>query len=91
MTEVAFAVDVLDTIDRPWTPIDRGLVDTMAAYWSNFARSGDPNGEGLPHWLLYKSDEVMELGDHVGPTPMPDVRAMAWFRAYYAKHQGFPP
>jgi para-nitrobenzyl esterase len=22
----------------------------MASYWTNFAKGGDPNGEGLPRW-----------------------------------------
>jgi para-nitrobenzyl esterase len=29
---------------------DQRLADTMASYWVNFARSGDPNGESLPRW-----------------------------------------
>jgi para-nitrobenzyl esterase len=29
---------------------DQALADRMASYWVNFARSGDPNGEGLPEW-----------------------------------------
>ena len=90
MTEVAFAMNVLDTIDRPWTPADRKLADTMASYWTNFAKTGDPNGDGLPKWPRYKTDEVMEFGDHVGPIAPPDPRELAWFRSYFAKLQGFP-
>jgi para-nitrobenzyl esterase len=30
--------------------IDRRLSDTIQRYWTNFARKGDPNGEGLPAW-----------------------------------------
>jgi para-nitrobenzyl esterase len=31
-----------------WRPEDRKLSDEMMSYWTNFARSGDPNGPGLP-------------------------------------------
>ena len=32
----------------PWEASDRKLSDTMTSYWVNFARTGDPNGAGLP-------------------------------------------
>jgi para-nitrobenzyl esterase len=29
---------------------DKKLADQMATYWTNFARTGNPNGRGLPNW-----------------------------------------
>ena len=39
----------------------------MAQYWVNFAKTGSPNGEGLPAWPQYSAegDKYMELGDEV--------------------------
>ena len=37
-------------IPHPLTAAEKGLSLTMVRYWTNFARSGDPNGAGLPAW-----------------------------------------
>ena len=48
---------------------DYALCDTMFSYWSNFVKTGDPNGSGLPSWNKYEpsKEEIMELGSNVGP------------------------
>ena len=48
---------------------DRDLSETMLSYWSNFAKTGNPNDTNLPEWSEYStsSGDVMELGKHVGP------------------------
>lgn len=44
---------------------DRKLSEMMSSYWVNFAKTGDPNGPGLPNWPAADSehDVVMEFGD----------------------------
>ncbi len=47
------------TLDASWRPYDENdwaLSLTMQKYWANFARSGDPNGDDLPHWQPYSTD-----------------------------------
>jgi hypothetical protein len=35
------------------TPAEEELSQRMTDYWTNFAKSGDPNGSGLPTWPQY--------------------------------------
>jgi len=52
--EIEFVFNVLASKPLPWRPEDRKLSDLMSTYWSNFAKSGDPNGPGLPQWPLFR-------------------------------------
>ena len=57
-----------------WRPADYKLSEEMQTYWTNFAKTGDPNSPGLPHWPMYKAQtnwQVMHLDDT--PTAEPDA------------------
>ena len=48
---------------RPNTKGDYKLSANMMDYWTNFMKTGDPNGEGLGIWLPYRSDENIKVLD----------------------------
>ena len=43
------------------TPNDEKLSDMMRTYWTNFVKTGDPNGAGLPHWPAYNDSKPQML------------------------------
>jgi para-nitrobenzyl esterase len=52
--EIEYVFGTLDSIRNvTWEASDRKLSDAMMTYWANFARTGDPNGSGLPNWPRY--------------------------------------
>ncbi|MFN8354104.1 MAG: carboxylesterase family protein [Spirosomataceae bacterium] len=66
-SEVPYALHTLHTWIRPWQPVDKELENMMSSYWVNFAKTGNPNGTGLPEWKRYdkQTGNIMVLGDKV--------------------------
>lgn len=82
--ELAYVFGTQASIERPWSARDRELSQQMQQYWTNFAKSGNPNGEGLPAWPRYAApaQQVMELGDATQPMAVLDPQRKALFDAY---------
>jgi len=49
------------------SPKDREVSDLMMDYWVQFAKTGNPNGEGLPEWPAYdpNTSQFLEIGDEI--------------------------
>jgi para-nitrobenzyl esterase len=52
-SEIEFVFRTLKSKDAPWRPEDFKVSEQMAEYWTNFAKTGNPNGKGVPHWPPY--------------------------------------
>lgn len=58
------------------TTQDSAVAAMMHAYWINFAKTGNPNGNGLPQWPVYQpaKDEILEIGPDGKALGKPDPR-----------------
>lgn len=54
-TDIEFVFDALDARPLPWRPVDRAVAGDMVTWWTNFARTGDPNGEGVAAWPAWNA------------------------------------
>ena len=71
--DVGYVFMNLDTLNPQTTKSDLELSEAMGTYWTNFAKYGTPNGNGVPEWPAFSdaNPEVMYLGPvpHIGPVP----------------------
>jgi para-nitrobenzyl esterase len=78
-SEVSF---VFNTLHARWgapaeaTPQEKDLANIMNSYWTNFAKTGNPNGKGLPNWPLYnnQNQDMLDIELDGKPVSKPDPR-----------------
>jgi para-nitrobenzyl esterase len=60
----------------------------MSTYWTNFAKTGDPNGTGLPSWPPFSSatgNQVMHLASDAKAAPEQHRERYEFLDRLYAK------
>ena len=70
-----------DSYPRDWSEIDYKLGDVMSSYLVNFAKTGNPNGEGLPVWTASTETDgisYLDLGDTVQWIEMDEAKSNLW-------------
>lgn len=73
-TEIPFVFDAVKAkYGAALTPEDEKIAQQANTYWANFAKTGNPNGAGLPDWPRYQSssDILMDFTEQ-GPVARPD-------------------
>jgi para-nitrobenzyl esterase len=88
-SEYPYIFGTLDVLSRNWTADDRALSARLQAYWTNFARSGNPNGNGLPQWPKFDAGGAvtMQLGDRTGPGEIPHLATLRFFDEWMQRGQ----
>jgi para-nitrobenzyl esterase len=83
--DVAYVFNNLDTSSPNTSKTDLAISDVMATYWTNFAKHGDPNGEGLPQWPAFSDahPDVMYFSQTPYVGPVPSAESLAVLDAYF--------
>jgi para-nitrobenzyl esterase len=77
--ERQYVFDTLHTSPYPTDDNDKVQAQHAVTYWTNFAKTGDPNGAGEPAWPRYTSakDELLEFTNN-GPVAKPSPHKSRW-------------
>ncbi|MCF8335894.1 MAG: carboxylesterase family protein [Bacteroidales bacterium] len=77
-SEVSYVFNNLDARRGNAEPTteEQKVAHVMNTYWANFAKTGDPNGEGLPKWPVYntQNEKILEIESDGKPVGKPDPR-----------------
>jgi len=86
-SEIPYVFRTVYSSARPFQDADKKVSDTMSSYWVNFAKTGNPNGPGLPEWPAYNSssDVVLVLGDQIAAKPTPHKPALDFMEAFFTE------
>ncbi|RYY26921.1 MAG: carboxylesterase [Sphingomonadales bacterium] len=90
-SEIHYVFNSLEEAKLPWSEQDRKIAEIMSSYWANYAKTGDPNGPGLPSWPGFDagSRTVMLLGDSFGPEPIASDARFDFWERFFATNQAW--
>jgi para-nitrobenzyl esterase len=73
-SELPYVFQTYGSAAFPTGPRDTRLGQTFAAYWIDFGKTGNPNGDGRPTWPNYTNESIL-IFTNTGPVPKPDPLA----------------
>jgi para-nitrobenzyl esterase len=84
--ELGYVFRTLDVRGGMPRPEDIAMSEIVSRYWVNFAKTGDPNGAGLPTWPAFTAAEqqVMVFDTESSARPVPNLKMLEAMDAYFA-------
>jgi para-nitrobenzyl esterase len=84
--DVAYVFQHLNASNPQTTKTDLEISEAMATYWTNFAKTGDPSGNGVPAWPAFSDANpvVMYFNKIPHTGPVPSAESLRSLDAYFA-------
>ena len=88
--ELWYVFDHLNQAPWHWSKADRKLAEEISSYWVNFAKSGNPNGRGLPVWPAFTpaDSKVLYLSDPVSVGGVANIKSLTVLDTVYTTVRG---
>ncbi len=83
--DIAYVFQQLDPNPVNTSKSDWLISEAMASYWTNFAKTGDPNAEHLTPWPVFdnQNQQVMRFQQSPKVGPVPDRKALKVMDEYF--------
>ena len=91
--ELWYVFDHLNQAPWAWRAEDRKLAEQISSYWTNFVKSGNPNGHGLNAWPAFTTEnsQALRLGSPTEAGTVANIENMKLFDSVYMSVRGTPP
>jgi para-nitrobenzyl esterase len=89
-SELWYMFDHLDQENWSWSAGDRKVAALMANYWTNFVKTGDPNGKTLLRWPTFDTGKAMHFLDGGYIDALPGSDKFKVFDAVYDSVRSLP-
>jgi len=83
--DVSYVFQHLDTKNPETTKSDLEISEAMSTYWTNFAKFGNPNGNGVPEWPAFSeaNPKVMYFSQKPFVGPVPSAESLKVLDKYF--------
>jgi para-nitrobenzyl esterase len=83
--DVSYVFQHLDTKNPETTKSDLEISEAVSTYWTNFAKYGNPNGNGVPEWPAFSeaNPKVMYFSQKPFVGPVPSAESLKVLDKYF--------